>query len=174
MSYKVNLQEVEDLCRIAIDKLRANNGCDITFDHLNSQQDPLSVDSIVFLTVKYHGETYMKFAFQGGLFLDDFPRNLEEEQVKHKRGLFVLRIAKQLYDAYNSWKEQQGLRVTGAPFKADLNINNTTAVTVDVLAETQKEVNILKQRLDRTEAESSLYRQELEDLKKLFWDKLSS
>ena len=172
MNYKVDLQEVEDLCRIAIDKLRANNGCDITFDHINSMNDLIDVNSIIFLNVKYHGNTHMRFAFQGGLFLDDFPRTIEEEQVKNRRGLLVLRIAKQLYESYNNWKGQQGLRITGAPFRADLNVNSTAVEST--LDNIRDDVKVLTQRLDRAEAENNIYRQELENLKRLFGDKLSS
>ena len=107
--------EVEDICKEAVARLRANQGCDITFrsldDGSNPWDDPLKI-SIYYINMKFHGE-FIKFACQAGVFMNDMPTNKDEERAlistNNIRAMLVIRIAKIIFEYYLGWLKQNGL-----------------------------------------------------------------
>ena len=73
--------EIEQICREAISKLRANNGCDITFKSISEGHtpwdDPLNI-SILYMHADFNGK-YFEFAMQSKIFTDTEPTSIEDK-----------------------------------------------------------------------------------------------
>lgn len=123
--------DVEEICQLAISKLRQNKGSDITFNSLsgsnNAWDDPIGIVLVYFLSMHFHGES-IKLALQGDVFSNDTPTSQEEEGIligtKDHKQMIILRVAKIIYEYYKNWLKDKGLanKISSAP------IDNTPSV----------------------------------------------
>ena len=126
---KPQMLEIEQICREAISKLRANNGCDITFKSISEGHtpwdDPLNI-SILYMHADFNGK-YFEFAMQSKIFTDTEPTSVEEEKVFASTGdthtMIMLRVAKILFGYYSNWLKDQGLsaRVANTPVTSTID-----------------------------------------------------